>query len=416
MRIKMNKQELLEHILEYYLSSGDFNGTPSYNIKNYNQEDMEELINDGLIETVSESEAINPHIKGFDFKLSTEQHLANASGNNGQVCFYPTVKALQGVTADYSKPYTALLQKGYAQFELIFFDIEVLERYINNPKYTITDYGYKGSICIQDTYWQESLHGEYIQEYGMAYKKGNTIIRAVAVFVRDLARLSPKTQMLWKSFEHENQLDYYVEHGFLKNAICGAFVTKHWVFDAMLEEMEIINQQCEAIGLPPLFNHIYSNTYGERPARFGSILLPTLKNYYDFVLVLEKLLVHNVSIKTFQKDVGIIRGIERKNEDGNDKGSMVMFKEWMEKNVRSNFDIDNVIIAPLKKIRKIRQAPAHELYSNEYDITIYEQQKTLVDESYEALRAIRSLLMGHPLAKRIAVPNHLLTGKDIVFY
>ena len=207
MRIKMNKQELLEHILEYYLSSGDFNGTPSYNIKNYNQEDMEELINDGLIETVSESEAINPHIKGFDFKLSTEQHLANASGNNGQVCFYPTVKALQGVTADYSKPYTALLQKGYAQFELIFFDIEVLERYINNPKYTITDYGYKGSICIQDTYWQESLHGEYIQEYGMAYKKGNTIIRAVAVFVRDLARLSPKTQMLWKSFEHENQLD-----------------------------------------------------------------------------------------------------------------------------------------------------------------------------------------------------------------
>jgi len=412
----MNKQELLEHILEYYLSSGDFNGIPSYNIKNYNRDDMTESINDGLIETVSEREAINPHIKGFDFNLSAEQHIANASGDNGQVCFYPTSKALQNVSVDYSKPYNVLLQKGYAQFELIFFDIEVLERYINNPKYTITDYGYKGSICIQDAYWQESLHGEYIQEYGMAYKKGDKIIRAVAVFIRDLARLSPKAQMLWKSFEHENQTDYYVESGFLKNAICGAFVTKHWVFDAMLEEMEIINLQCETIGLPPLFNHIYPKAYGERPAGFCSILLPTLKNYYDFVLVLEKILVHNISIKTFQKDVGIIRGVARKNEDGNDKGSIAMFKEWMENNVRANFDIDDVIIAPLKKIRKIRQAPAHELYSNEYNITIYEQQKTLVDESYEALRAIRSLFMGHPLAKQITVPDHLLTGKDIVFY
>ena len=148
----------------------------------------------------------------------------------------------------------------------------------------------------------------------------------------------------------------------------------------------------------------------------SNILLPTLKNYYDFVLVLEKLLVHNISVKTFQKDVGVIRAIERKNDDGTDKGSLVMFKEWMEKNVRANFDIDDVIIAPLKKIRKIRQSPAHEMYSNKYDLDVYEMQKALVNESYEALRAIRSLFMGHPLAKTVIVPDYLLTGKNIVFY
>lgn len=31
------------------------------------------------------------------------------------------------------------------------------------------------------------------------------------------------------------------------------------------------------------------------------------------------------------------------------------------KNVTSNFDIDEVIINPIKYIRKIRQVPAHEL-------------------------------------------------------
>lgn len=412
----MNKAELLEYIISFYLSSGDFNGVPNYDIEDYNQADMLDLIDDGLVETISENEAINPHIKGFDFALTREQHKENAISKNGHVCFYPTSKALQRIVVDSSKPYTALLQKGTAQFELIFFDIEVLERYINNPKYEIIDYGYKGSIFIKDEYWEESLHGEYIKEYGMAYKKDDKIIRAVAVFARDLMCLSSKAQILWKSFELENQAEYFVEGGFLKNAIFGGFVTKHWVFDAMLEEMEIINQQRNAIGIPPLFNHIYRISYGERPDGYCNILLPTLKNYYDFVLVLEKLLVHNISVKTFQKDVGVIRSIERKNEDGTDKGSLVMFKEWMEKNVRANFDIDEVIIAPLKKIRKIRQAPAHEMYGNKYDLNVYELQKTLVGESYGALRAIRSLFMGHPLAKEVVVPDYLATGKNIVFY
>jgi len=412
----MNKTELLEYIISFYLSSGDFNGVPIYNIENYNQADMLDLIDDGLVETISENEAINPHIKGFDFRLTKEQHKDNALKKNSHVCFYPTPKALQQITVDFSKPYTALLQKGTAQFDLIFFDIEVLERYINNPKYEIMDHGYKGSICIKDEYWEESLHGEYIKEYGMAYKKDDKIIRAVAVFVRDLMCLSSKAQTLWKSFEHVDQEKYLVEGGFIKNAIWGEFVTKHWVLDAMLEEMEIINLQCNAIGLSPLFNHVYRTKHGERPDGYSNILLPTLKNYYDFVLVLEKLLVHNISVKTFQKDVGVIRAIERKNDDGTDKGSLVMFKEWMEKNVRANFDIDDVIIAPLKKIRKIRQSPAHEMYSNKYDLDVYEMQKALVNESYEALRAIRSLFMGHPLAKTVIVPDYLLTGKNIVFY
>lgn len=141
-----------------------------------------------------------------------------------------------------------------------------------------------------------------------------------------------------------------------------------------------------------------------------------MKNYYDFILVMEKLLVHNISIKTFQVDTGMIRSISRKNENGENKGSVLMLQEWLHRNVRANFDMDAVIIEPLRKIRKIRQSPAHELYSNEYDLDLFEKQKNIMEEAYEAVRAIRSLFMGHPLARNVEVPEYLLNGKEIVFY
>lgn len=36
----MNKNELLDHIVDFYLTSGDFNGTPIYRLQNYNPEDI----------------------------------------------------------------------------------------------------------------------------------------------------------------------------------------------------------------------------------------------------------------------------------------------------------------------------------------------------------------------------------------
>ena len=62
----------------------------------------------------------------------------------------------------------------------------------------------------------------------------------------------------------------------------------------------------------------------------------------------------------------LIAKIERKDGDGKDKGSIVMLQEWLKRNVSSNFDIDEVIINPIKYIRKIRQVPAHELTTNPF--------------------------------------------------
>lgn len=409
------REKLLNEIINFYLSSSRFNGLPIYDIDEYDAEVMIELINEGMVEAISEKDVLNPHIKGFELGLSKEHQIKNAKDVDSHTCFYPTDKALEKVKIDYQCPYTALMQNGKAQFDIIFFDVEILERY-NNPKFLIMDNGYRGCISIRDEFYDESGENEYIKNYGMAYIDGDKLNRAIGVFVIDLASLASRIQMLWKGFELEKQESCQINDGFVKNLIEGRWVTQHWIFHVLLEEMKIINAQCKAMELPALFLHVYGTGYNEMPEGYRSILLPTLKNYYDFVLVMEKLIVHNISIKTFQKESLCIAKVERKDENGKDKGSISMLQEWLKQNVTSNFDIDEVIVNPIKYIRKIRQVPAHELTDNKYDVDVYEKQKELMINTYGAIRAIRILFMVHPLAKAIDVPDYLLQGKDIVFY
>ena len=410
------KEKLLNEVINFYLGSSSFNGLPIYDIDDYDIEAMVELINEGMVEAISEKDVLNPHIKGFELGLSKKHQIENAKDVDSHTCFYPTDKALEKVKVDYQRPYTALMRNGKAQFDIIFFDVEILERYNNNPRFLIMDNGYRGCISVKDEFFEESGENEYIKDYGMAYIDGEKLNRAIGVFVIDLAKLSPRIQMLWKGFELEDQDSCKINDGFVKNLLEGRWVTQHWIFHALLDEMKVINEQCKKMELPELFAHVYGTGYNEMPEGYRSILLPTLKNYYDFVLVMEKLVVHNISIKTFQKDSLLIAKIERKDGDGKDKGSIVMLQEWLKRNVSSNFDIDEVIINPIKYIRKIRQVPAHELTNNKYDIDVYEKQKELMVNTYGAIRAIRILFMGHPLAKDVKIPEYLLQGKDIVFY
>lgn len=413
----MKKETVLNEIIKHYLKSHDFNGLPVYNMKYYDYNILCELIDEGLIEVLSEKEVINPHIKGFNFSIPVDRQKENIYRKTNYSVLYPTRKALESVPLDYTKPYSVLMQKGEKQFKIIYFNVEILERYVNNPKFVIMDNGYRGNIYVKDEYIDdETIEDEYIKDYGMAYIDGKHFERAVGVFVCDLAKLSSQKQMLWKGFELTNQKECKINSGFVDNLINGEWVMETWIFHALIEEMKVINEQCEHMGIPKLFNKTFGSHYSEMPEGFRNILLPTLKNYYDFVLVLEKIIVHNISYKTFQKDAPHIRSIDRKDELGKDKGSLVMFEEWLSKNIRTQENLADLIIKPLKNIRNIRQKPAHELTSNEYDVTLYQKQFNLMNDTYTAIRAIRMFFANHPLAKDVKVPEHLVSGKDIVNY
>ena len=62
------KDEILQEIIEYYLNSPDYNGLPIYNLSVYSKETLDQLIDEGNIEILSDFDVLNPHIKGFDIK------------------------------------------------------------------------------------------------------------------------------------------------------------------------------------------------------------------------------------------------------------------------------------------------------------------------------------------------------------
>lgn len=412
------KEKLLKEITDYYLTSLDYNGLPVYAIENCDIELLCQLIEENHIEVLSSDDVLNPHIKAFDSHHDISTQIERLLSNSDHCVLYPSSQTLSTIDIDYSVPYTAQMRKGTKQFEIVYFDIEILERYANNPIFFIADSGYRGMICPEDKYCEcDGIDYEYIRDYGMAYIDGEKLRRAIGVFVCDLAKLSPKKQQLWKGFELEHQNKCHVHSGFIKNLILGEWVTDVWVFHAILDEMVIINKICNAISIPPLFNHTYGTHYTEKPEGYRNILLPTKKNYHDFVVVLEKLLVHNLSYKTFVQKGIMVKSVSRKDEAGTDKGSMQMLKEWLCINTSADEEkIQEYIINPLKTIRKIRQTPAHELTSNEYDIDYYKKQFDLVNDAYGSIRSIRELLYSHPYAKTVILPDYFTDGTPIVNY
>jgi len=411
------KADLLGEIIQHYLSSSSFNGMHISHMKNYNYEALCSLIDDSSIEVLSEKEVLNPYIKGFDLDIPIDRQKEHISDTTYVSAVYPTKKTLENVSIDYSRPYSSLMQKGENQFKLVFFNIEILERYMNNPKFSVYDSGYRGNINPLDEFFDEpDIDGEYIKDYGMAYIDGEDLNRAIGVFLCDLSDLTPRQQMMWKGFELSNQSNCKIHKGFVDNLIRGVRVKDVWIFMALIEEMIVINKQCDSIGIPHLFNKTFSKHPPDMPNGYRNILLPTLKNYYDFVSVLEKMIVHNLSYKTFQHNSLAIKSIERHGEDGKEKGSLAMFDEWLNKNIYTKENLTEIIIAPLRKVRKIRQKPAHELTSNEYNLNLYQEQADLVNEVYTAVRAIRLFFSNHPLARNVEVPEYLVLGENIVGY
>lgn len=303
-------------------------------------------------------------------------------------------------------------------FKVVYFDVHVLEKYFSNPKYIVFYSGYRGKISIRDEFSDESQGSEYVKNFGLAYSKDNDEHRVIIAFASDLARLSDKAQGHWYSHLLEDSDRYYPNNGFVKNLIYGEWVEDISIFDALLMEIHFINEMCESIGLTKLYREEFKyNTMNkdDRPIYYHIVLLPTRDNYYNFINTLEKLVINNMQTQTFLDNAPYICGVDIKNDEGFNKGTLVLLSEWFTRNTDAP-DIEKNIINPLKKLRKIRQKPAHELYENIYDEKIWIDQKDLMHDVYSAVRSIRLLFANHPLSRNVEVPKILFEGKNIVQY
>ena len=287
----MGKKELLQRVTNYYINSGDFNGLPDYEIPSSEIEDLVALIEDDLVRILTEDDDVNIYINRCNCFAEKEEQI-KAVHKKSRCTIYPTQEHLATVKIRENKPLTEMLAQGVEQFHIMYFAVDVLELYINNPQYAIWDCGYRGNICIRD--WDDEqadeLHSEYIHDFGIAYPvdEPRDRDRAVAVFLRDLAKLNYAAQCKWRGFLLRNQKEFRVNYGFIKNLLYADWVTEYWIFDALLDEIKLINAMCNSIGIPQLFRKEYSRENQELIG-YRIILIPSLKNYYEFVSALEKI-------------------------------------------------------------------------------------------------------------------------------
>lgn len=301
----------------------------------------------------------------------------------------------------------------------VYFDIQVLERYFEDPKYLIFYSDYRGSIVIDDKYVDENVERiEYLRDFGLAYKKDDFYDRAVVTFAGDLIKLPSKMQSHFYSYYLENQNDYYPNDGFVKNLIMGEWVDYISIYQALTMEIYYINEMCSAIGIPKMFLQEFSfdtSWQNERPSDFHILLMPTEKKYYDFIITLEKMITGNLNINTFLTSACLINPVEREDSEGKIKGSLTLLVEWITQNVKLA-NIDGDIKLPLRKLIKERQTPAHKLIENKYDKIYWKKQNDFIQDVYVAVRNIRLVMANHPMCKNVKIPDCLYDGKHIKSY
>lgn len=298
----MDKNEVLNRITQYYLTSSDFNGITKDDIGDYDIKDLEELVKENKIFILSQWDDINVFILRLYSVIPTKEKQITSLYNESLVAIYPTKEHLKTVDIREEKPFTKMLAEGTEQLRILYFNVDILQNYYDNPLYKISDYGYIGHIDVIEPE-TDDLHSEYIKDFGVAYPSVEPYDadRAIGVFLRDLSKLNYEAQCKWRACMLREQDKFVINKGFIDNLIRSDWTSTIWIFDALLEEIKFINVLCKNIGLPPLFAKEYSINDDELIG-YRILLIPSKKNYYEFVTSLEKLFVNNLNYEFFSCD------------------------------------------------------------------------------------------------------------------
>lgn len=358
----MEISEIIQkRVFDFFVNSNDFNGIPLTRLSKECGVDYDETIdvikNLVLENIVSIQSSINPHIISLghfeidvqlkileDAKNNTTKVLAefndiSFSHDSHLVCIYPSseyLKENRDVSSFYNEPFTLRLALGEPQLKPCFFEIEVLDRYFKDPRFSFVFKNYSGQISyIEDKNNNPIVCEEdqvFLQTFGLGVDEERN--RVAVVYLRYLKDLTPEHQSYWKSKEVKRDCkmlqEYYV------NTIEGNWTNSHSAFSGFIGEQKALNDLTKAIFNVNLFNRTFEReTY---PREFTFFFIPTLKNYHDFVLLLDKMISDNIN-KSFFAGKGVELYEYKEVGDGfverKEKGTLRIFEKWLSKNFQT---------------------------------------------------------------------------------
>lgn len=391
-----------------YLTSGDFNGLPVRTLESDASliDDVRLLIQARAIDLVRGDRHGNPHIKALAVDPVDEQLSKIDQDGLGHGCLYPTPDLLANRVNpnDYvGRPYTLELALGACQLDFRPFDMASLELYRNDPRYRYDVNDIQGSIVYREEYLGTGLD-PLVLRFGFCHSQPE-LRRAVAVLLRYLNKLEPDQQQHW--LRHQRAGEFRLHPGF-ENAINGGWKLGLSIFDAFLEEKNQINIMSGLMGRAPLFRTAKPE---KRPVGFGFLIRPTQRELRAFTLQLDHFLGDDLNPEFFTELDKVVRG---KSDGGQvmvqPKGSISLLQEWLDQAVRlDDPTVSADVIKNMKRIRKLRQKPAHRHEEDVFDERFLDEQRELILAAYAAVHNLRLIFQLHPATKAHTVPSRLLT-------
>jgi len=404
----ITSNQLLQLVLEQYVTSADFNGLPAYVAMERTCAALEEI--KSALQELLKSEQVtvlfgdrhpNPHIRAFHDEPSEKQIEKLEAFDGSYFVIYPSAHTLAtriDRTQYEGRPYTLALALGAPQLDFASFDPAVLDSYRRDPRYHFQTDDIQGQISVAGEAYESTTFPArdkvFLQSFAFSFS--TQMERAVAVFHTDLGRLSPEHQRVWAAKQLEGK--YHMHPDAYRALVLGDWNLKISLGDAFLEEMRTINHMCELIGWPPLFKKVF-----ERPKEFGFMLRPTRRELSDFILLLDKMLSENINVDFFPATIA--RESEKLRADGKivvqQRGTIAMLEEWLNTALRiPDPDPKNQLLDELREIRKLRQRPAHAIDDDAHDPALFAEQRRIFLGGYHVVRTLRLLLANHPRAKR----------------
>lgn len=436
------KDEIRNRIYEFFVESNDFNGIPLRQISdefNIEYEESIDIIKDLVIENaVSIQSSTNPHIIGFqhyplDSQLKiledakkTEVTIQKIGGftfasenTEYPICLYPSKKHLKNKRnlSEYGNAvYTKQLALGAPHLKPIFFEIEVLERYANDPRFEFKFKDYSGSIyCKYDENDNPIVKEEdqiFLKTFGLGFDSDEN--RLAVVYLRYLKGLTSEHQIYWKSKEAKGGCKMLKEYH--ENTIQGNWTFSYSVFSAFIGELNCLNELSKSIFGKQIFRKSFDDE--NRPREFTFFFTPTFKNYNEFVLLLDKMISDNINKDFFKDKIELyeLQELEEGLVERRQKGTLRLFEEWLLSNYNTeDQELLKEIFKPFKKVRRERQSPAHKIDENKYDKQYFDKQRKLVNDAYSSMRAFRKIFQQHRKARNVEIPNWLDNGEIKTF-
>ncbi len=430
------KEKIFDFIYKYFISSSDFNGVSLREISgkfDISYIESIEIVKDLVFEKkVSIQSSTNPYIIGYGhFPIENQIQVLDEAKNYKSeklfefgdvvfttenceypVCLYPHPEYLQNnrdLSSFSDKPYSKELALGEPQLKPHFFEIDVLTRYFDDPRYYFNFDEFGGTIYPKSDRENKQILKEkdeaFLQTFGIGVDEN--FDRIAVVYNRYLNDLSAEHQLFWKSKEIFTKCKILKEY--YETSILGEFTNSISVYTAFIDELNFVYDLTNRIYGKNLFIRKFESE--NKPKELTYFFIPTLKNYENFIHLLDKLLSDNINKKFFDDKLEPyeMKEIEPGIYERKLKGTLTMLEEWLLNQFNENQNEIKELIKYAKNIRKERQSPAHEITFNEYDKKYNAKQKNVIQSAYNFVHGLRVIFMNNPLSCDVEVPYHLDT-------